>query len=92
MSTTVDTSSEIRPFQIEIQEEQIDDLRRRIAATRWPTKELVADRSQGVQLATLQELARYWTTEYDWRTCEARLNALPQFTTEIDGVDIHFIH
>ena len=67
-------------------------MRRRIAATRWPTKELVADRSQGVQLATMQELARYWATEYDWRKCEARLNALPQFTTEIDGVDIHFIH
>ena len=88
MSTTTD----IRPFQIEIPEEQIDDLRRRIAATRWPTKELVEDRSQGVQLATLRELARYWTTEYDWRTCEARLNALPQFTTEIDGLDVHFIH
>ena len=71
---------------------QLDDLRRRIAATRWPTKELVADRSQGVQLATIQELARYWATDYDWRKCEAKLNALPQFTTEIDGVDIHFIH
>ena len=82
----------IRPFTIEIPEEELDDLRPRIAATRWPTKELVADRSQGVQLATLQELARYWTTEYDWRKCEARLNALPQFTTEIDGVEIHFIH
>ena len=92
MSTTVDTTTEIRSFQIEIPEEQIDDLRRRVAATRWPTKELVADRSQGVQLATLQELARYWTSEYDWRRCEARLNALPQFTTEIDGVEIHFIH
>ena len=67
MSTTVDTATDIRSFQIEIPEEQIDDLRRRIAATRWPTKELVADRSQGVQLATMQELARYWTTEYDWR-------------------------
>ncbi len=92
MSTTVDTTTEIRSFQIEIPEKQIDDLRRRIAATRWPTKELVEDRSQGVQLATLRELARYWTTEYDWRKCEARLNALPQFTTEIDGVEIHFIH
>jgi pimeloyl-ACP methyl ester carboxylesterase len=92
MSTTVDTANEIRSFQIEIPDEQIDDLRRRIAATRWPTKELVPDRSQGVQLATLQELARYWTTEYDWRKCEARLNALPQFTTQIDGVEIHFIH
>jgi len=92
MSTTVDTATEIRSFQIEIPEEQIDDLRRRIAATRWPSRELVADRSQGVQLATLQELARYWTTEYDWRKAEAKLNALPQFTTEIDGVEIHFIH
>ena len=92
MSTTVDTTTEIRSFQIEIPEEQIDDLRQRVAATRWPTRELVADRSQGVQLATLQALARYWTTEYDWRKCEARLNALPQFTTEIDGVEIHFIH
>jgi pimeloyl-ACP methyl ester carboxylesterase len=92
MSTTVDTGTDIRSFQIGIPEEQIDDLRRRIAATRWPTNELVPDRSQGVQLATLQELARYWTSEYDWRKCEARLNALPQFTTRIDGVDIHFIH
>ena len=87
-----DSRGEYRSFQVEIPEEQIADLRRRIAATRWPTKELVGDRSQGVQLATLRELARYWTTEYDWRKCEARLNALPQFTTEIDGVDIHFIH
>jgi pimeloyl-ACP methyl ester carboxylesterase len=82
----------IRPFRIEVPEEQLAELRRRIAATRWPSAELVADRSQGVQLATLQALARYWTTEYGWRKCEARLNALPQFTTEIDGVDIHFIH
>jgi pimeloyl-ACP methyl ester carboxylesterase len=82
----------IRPYAVDIPQEDLDDLRRRIAATRWPSKELVADRSQGVQLATLQELARYWTTEYDWRKCEARLNALPQFTTEIDGVVIHFIH
>jgi len=92
MSTTVDTAPGIRSFQIEIPEEQIDDLRGRIAATRWPTEELVEDRSQGVQLATLRELARYWTTEYNWRKCEARLNALPQFTTEIDGENIHFIH
>jgi pimeloyl-ACP methyl ester carboxylesterase len=92
MSTTVETATEIRPFHIEIAEEQIDDLRRRIAQTRWPTKELVADRSQGVQLRTLQELARYWATDYDWRKAEARLNALQQFTTEIEGVDIHFIH
>ena len=92
MSTTAETATEIRPFHIEIPDEQIDDLRRRIAQTRWPTKELVADRSQGVQLRTLQELARYWMTDYDWRKAEAKLNALPQFTTEIDGVDIHFIH
>ena len=92
MSSTVETATEIRPFHLEIPEEQIDDLRRRIAQTRWPSKELVEDRSQGVQLATLQELARYWTTDYDWRKAEARLNALPQFMTEIDGVDIHFIH
>src|ERR671920_163137 len=92
MSTTVDTTTEIHDFQIEIPEAQIDDLRRRVAATRWPVQELVPDRTQGVQLATLQELARYWASGYDWRRCEARLNALPQFTTEIDGVDIHFIH
>ena len=73
-------------------DEEIADLQRRIAAMRWPSQELVADRSQGVQLATIQELARYWATDYDWRKCEAKLNALPQFTTEIDGVDIHFIH
>jgi len=92
MSGTVETAAEIRPFQIEIPEEQLEDLRRRIAATRLPSKELVRDRSQGVQLATIQELARYWTTDYDWRACEARLNALPQYVTEIDGVEIHFIH
>ena len=91
MSSTV-TTTEIKPFHVEIAEERLDDLRRRIAATRWPTKELVTDRSQGVQLATMQELARYWTTDYDWRKAEAKLNALPQFTTEIDGVEIHFIH
>jgi pimeloyl-ACP methyl ester carboxylesterase len=90
MSSTVET--EIRPFQVDIPEEELADLRRRIGATRWPSKELVEDRSQGVQLATTQELARYWTTDYDWRKAEAKLNALPQFTTEIDGVDIHFIH
>jgi pimeloyl-ACP methyl ester carboxylesterase len=92
MSSTVETATEIQPFHLESPEEQIDDLRRRIAATRWPSKELVEDRSQGVQLATLQELARYWATDYDWRKAEAKLNALPQFTTEIDGVEIHFIH
>jgi hypothetical protein len=90
MSTT--KADAIRPFTFHTPQAQLDELRRRIAATRWPTKELVEDRSQGVQLATLRELARYWTTEYDWRTCEARLNALPQFTTEIDEVEIHFIH
>src|SRR5688572_29849438 len=82
----------IRPFRVSIPEKELVELRRRIAATRWPTRELVEDRSQGVQLATLRPLARYWSTEYDWRKCEARLNALPQFTTEIDGVEIHFIH
>jgi pimeloyl-ACP methyl ester carboxylesterase len=84
--------TEIRPFRVDMTDEAIADLKQRIAETRWPTTELVADRSQGVQLATLQELARYWTTDYDWRRCEAELNALPQFTTEIDGQDIHFIH
>ncbi len=92
MSSTVDTATEIKPFHVEIPEEQIDDLRRRIAATRWPSKELVPDRSQGVQLATTRALADYWANEYDFGRVEARLNALPQFTTQIDGVDIHFIH
>jgi pimeloyl-ACP methyl ester carboxylesterase len=92
MSTTVEAATEIRPFHVEIPEKQIADLRRRIAATRWPSKELVDDRSQGVQLATLKELARYWSTDYDFGRVEERLNALPQFTTEIDGVDVHFIH
>src|SRR5499427_7459346 len=82
----------ILPFRVNVPGEDLANLRRRLAATRWPTKELVEDRSQGVQLATLRELARYWTTEYDWRKFEARLNALPQFITEIDGVEIHFIH
>src|SRR3954452_11907986 len=86
------TGSAIRPFHVDVPEEALTDLRRRLAATRWPSRELVTDRSQGVQLATMQELTRYWATDYDWRACEARLNALPQFTTEIDGVDIHFIH
>jgi hypothetical protein len=83
---------EIRPFRVESPQAELDDLRKRALATRWPTKELVEDRSQGVQLATMRELARYWTSEYDWRKAEARLNALPQFTTTIDGVEIHFIH
>ena len=92
MSSTVDSAIEIRPFAVEISDEALDDLRRRIEATQWPEQETVADESQGVPLATMQRLARYWATEYDWRTCEARLNALPQFMTEIDGLDIHFIH
>src|SRR5687768_7399599 len=92
MSSAAETAIDIRPFQVEIPEVELAELRRRIEATRWPSKELVADRSQGVQLATMQALARYWTTEHDWRKCEASLNALPQFTTEIDGVEIHFIH
>jgi pimeloyl-ACP methyl ester carboxylesterase len=90
--STVETATEIRPFHIEIPEEQMDDLRRRIAATRWPDRETVEDDSQGVPLAMMQDLARYWLTEHDWRKCEARLNSLPQFITEINGLDIHFIH
>jgi len=86
------TATVVRPFRVDLPEEALADLRRRIAATRLPNKETVADRSQGVQLATMQALAGYWATEYDWRTCEAKLNALPQFVTEIDGLDIHFIH
>jgi pimeloyl-ACP methyl ester carboxylesterase len=92
MSTTVQTATDIRPFHVDIPDQELAELRRRIAATRWPSKELVEDRSQGVQLATLKELARYWTTDYDWRKAEAKLNALPQFTTEIDEVEIRFIH
>src|ERR671912_2269955 len=88
----METHPTVRPYRIDVPDEDLDDLRRRIAAMRWPSKELVEDRSQGVQLATMQELARYWETDYDWRKAEAKLNALPQFTTEIDGVDIHFIH
>src|SRR5687767_10529424 len=82
----------VRPFRVNIPEADLAELRRRIAATRWPTKELVKDRSQGVQLATMKELARYWSKDYDWRKAEARLNAYPQFVTKIDGVKIHFIH
>jgi pimeloyl-ACP methyl ester carboxylesterase len=89
---TIIGDTTVKPFAVEFEQEAIDDLRRRIGATRWPTKELVADRSQGVQLAATQALARFWTTEYDWRKCEARLNALPQFKTELDGLNIHFIH
>jgi pimeloyl-ACP methyl ester carboxylesterase len=91
VNATVETGTEIRPFRAEFREEQIDDLRRRISATRWPTKELVADRSQGVQLEAVQALARYWLDEYDFGRIEKRLNELPQFVTEIGGVDIHFI-
>jgi pimeloyl-ACP methyl ester carboxylesterase len=82
----------IRPFRLTIPEKEIVELRRRLAATRWPTKELVEDRAQGVQLATLRELVRHWATDYNWRNAEAKLNAFPQFVTKIDGVDIHFIH
>jgi pimeloyl-ACP methyl ester carboxylesterase len=84
--------SAIRPFHIDARQEELVDLRRRILATKWPDRETVKDQSQGVQLATVQELARYWATDYDWRKCETKLNALPQFITEIDGLDIHFIH
>jgi len=82
----------IRPFRVNVPESELTELRRRINATRWPDRETVTDQSQGVQLATIQALARYWATDYDWRTGEARLNAMPQFITEIDGLDIHFIH
>ncbi|HEX8685655.1 MAG TPA: epoxide hydrolase N-terminal domain-containing protein, partial [Pyrinomonadaceae bacterium] len=82
----------IRPFRVHFPQEALEDLRRRINATRWPERETVADSSQGVPLATIRELARYWATDYDWRKCEAKLNSLPQFVTEIDGLDIHFIH
>ena len=92
MSSTVEAATEIRPFHVDVSEEALDDLRRRIAETRWPEKETVADETQGVQLATMQELIRYWGSEYDMRRFEARLNAVPQFITEIDGLDIHFIH
>ena len=92
MTRTVETATEIRPFSVAFPDEALDDLRRRITAMRWPEKETVADQSQGVPLALIQELARYWATEYDWRKCEAALGALPHFMTEIDGLDIHFIH
>jgi len=92
MSSTVETGVGIRPFQVDVPEQELTDLRRRIVATRWPEKETVADESQGVPLETIQELARYWATDYDWRRCEETLNALPQYVTEIDGLDIHFVH
>ena len=85
-------NASVRPFSVNVPDADLDDLRKRIKATRWPERELVSDGSQGVQLATMQKLADYWATDYDWRKVEARLNALPQFITEIDGLDIHFIH
>ena len=90
--TAKSAATAIRPFQVDVPDEALEDLRRRIAAVRWPSRELVADRSQGVQLAAIQELTRQWATDYDWRKCEARLNALPQFKTQIEGEDVHFIH
>jgi pimeloyl-ACP methyl ester carboxylesterase len=92
MTTTLDTAIEIRPFHVHVPDEALEELRRRIAATNWPERETVPDHSQGVPLAMMQSLARTWMTEYDWRQCEARLNALPQFLTEIDGLDVHFVH
>jgi pimeloyl-ACP methyl ester carboxylesterase len=92
MSSTLETAIDIRPFHVDIPDEALEDLRRRIAATNWPDKETVHDESQGVPLAMIQGLARHWTTDYDWRTCETRLNAFPQFITEIDGLDVHFLH
>src|SRR5260370_26114291 len=89
---TSPTRFAIRPFRINVPEEAVVDLRRRVAATRWADRETVTDRSQGAQLAKIQELVRYWGTDYDWRKVEAQLNALPQFMTEIDGLDIHFLH
>jgi pimeloyl-ACP methyl ester carboxylesterase len=86
------TDANVQSFRVDVPEAALDDLRRRVEATRWPSKELVADRSQGVQLETMQELARFWTSEYEWRAAEDKLNALPQFKTQIDGLDIHFIH
>jgi pimeloyl-ACP methyl ester carboxylesterase len=91
-TTAVVEGAAIRPFRIEVPQEELDELRRRLQATRWPERETVADQSQGVPLGMIQKLARYWMTDYDWRTVEAQLNALPQFITEIDGLDIHFIH
>src|SRR5579871_3261736 len=82
----------IRPFQVHVPDDDLIDLKRRLKATRWPERETVNDTTQGVRLATIQALARYWTDEHDWRRCEASLNALPQFVTEVDGLDIHFIH
>src|SRR6266404_8537203 len=91
-STQAADKNAVRPFYVNVPEAELTELRRRINATKWTEWETVTDQSQGVQLATIQALARYWGTEYDWRKCEARLNALSQFITEIDGLDIHFIH
>ena len=91
-ATQATDKTTIRPFQLNVPEAELAELRRRINATRWPDRKTVTDESQGVPLATIQELARYWATDYDWRKCEAKLNALPQFVTEIDGLDIYFIH
>src|SRR5437660_8403890 len=91
-STQAGDKNAVRPFHVNVPEAELTELRRRINATKWSERETVADQSQGVQLATIQELARYWATDYDWRKCEAKLKALPQFMTEIDGLDIHFIH
>src|SRR6188472_4363805 len=92
MASTLETAAEVRPFHVEIPEEALEDLRRRVEAARLPSKELVTDRAQGVQLALIKELARYWASDHDWRHTEAKLNALPQFTTEIDGLTVHFVH
>ena len=92
MRTPSGGADSVKPFRVHFPDAALSDMKRRIVAMRWPDKELVTDQSQGVQLATIQKLARYWATEYDWRKAEVKLNALPQFTTEIDGVDIHFIH
>jgi hypothetical protein len=95
MAVTTERSADtvaLRPFTIQVPEKDLEDLRARVAATRWPEKETVDDASQGVQLATMEALARYWETDYDWRKCEAKLNSVPNFITEIDGLDIHFVH
>ena len=91
-SKTATDKDEVRPFHVNVPEVELSELRRRVQATKWPERETVTDASQGVQLATVQALAHYWGTDYDWRKIEAKLNALPQFVTEIDGLDIHFIH
>src|SRR5271154_4779104 len=92
LPTAAAGKGEIRPFRVKFAEEMLVDMRRRINTTRWPDRETVTDESQGVQMAAIKEIARYWGTDYDWRRCESKLNSLPQFMTEIDGLDIHFIH